>query len=217
MKKLLPLVALLGVTTVARAPRRAAQGRHRRGHHRVRARQRSARAPVPRHSKSTVTVNVTYLVGSRLEGYGETGMAHLLEHMMFKGTPRHPKIWTELRRARRAASTARPGTTAPTTSRRCPPPTTTSMGARARSRSHGQLARSPQEDLKHGVLGRAQRVRDGREQAGASPRGAHLLDRVPLAQLRQVDDRLAQRHRARAGRRPAGRSTRSTTSPTTRC
>ena len=34
-----------------------------------------------------VTVNLTYLVGSRHEGYGETGMAHLLEHLIFKGTP----------------------------------------------------------------------------------------------------------------------------------
>lgn len=34
-----------------------------------------------------VTVNLTYRVGSRHEGYGETGMAHLLEHMVFKGTP----------------------------------------------------------------------------------------------------------------------------------
>jgi len=40
-------------------------------------------------SKPQTTVNVTYLVGSRHEGYGETGMAHLLEHMQFKGTPRH--------------------------------------------------------------------------------------------------------------------------------
>jgi zinc protease len=46
----------------------------------------------PDASKPTVTVNVTYLVGSRFENYGETGMAHLLEHMMFKGTPRNPKI-----------------------------------------------------------------------------------------------------------------------------
>jgi zinc protease len=46
----------------------------------------------PDDSKPTVTVNVTYLVGSRFENYGETGMAHLLEHMMFKGTPRNPKI-----------------------------------------------------------------------------------------------------------------------------
>jgi zinc protease len=50
----------------------------------------------PDPSKDTFTVNVTYLVGSRMEGYGETGMAHLLEHMMFKGSPRHPRIWEEL-------------------------------------------------------------------------------------------------------------------------
>lgn len=43
----------------------------------------------PDRTKPQTTVNVTYLVGSRNEGYGETGMAHLLEHMQFKGTPRH--------------------------------------------------------------------------------------------------------------------------------
>ena len=41
----------------------------------------------PDQSKPTTTVNMTYLVGSRQENYGETGMAHLLEHMLFKGTP----------------------------------------------------------------------------------------------------------------------------------
>src|SRR5437588_12508498 len=41
----------------------------------------------PEQSRPTVTVNMTVLVGSRFEGYGETGMAHLLEHMVFKGTP----------------------------------------------------------------------------------------------------------------------------------
>src|SRR5258706_502129 len=46
----------------------------------------------PDNSQSKVTVNMTVLVGSRQEGYGETGMAHLLEHMVFKGTPRHPQI-----------------------------------------------------------------------------------------------------------------------------
>src|ERR1700722_3502287 len=46
----------------------------------------------PEVSRPTVTVNMTVLVGSRHEGYGETGMAHLLEHMVFKGTPKHPKI-----------------------------------------------------------------------------------------------------------------------------
>jgi zinc protease len=50
----------------------------------------------PDQSKPTVTVNITYLVGSRHEGYGETGMAHLLEHLVFKGTPKHPNIPQEL-------------------------------------------------------------------------------------------------------------------------
>ena len=46
----------------------------------------------PDPSKEVVTVNMTVFVGSRHEGYGEAGMAHLLEHMLFKGTPEHPKI-----------------------------------------------------------------------------------------------------------------------------
>jgi zinc protease len=50
----------------------------------------------PDATKETITVNVTYLVGSRHEGLGETGMAHLLEHMVFKGTDRHPNIPQEL-------------------------------------------------------------------------------------------------------------------------
>ena len=50
----------------------------------------------PDQSKQTITVNITYLVGSRHENYGETGMAHLLEHMVFKGTPKHPNIPQEL-------------------------------------------------------------------------------------------------------------------------
>lgn len=50
----------------------------------------------PDKSKQTITVNITYLVGSRHEGYGETGMAHLLEHLVFKGTPNHPDIPNEL-------------------------------------------------------------------------------------------------------------------------
>jgi zinc protease len=44
----------------------------------------------PDPSSPTVTVNMTVLVGSRHEGYGETGMAHLLEHMLFKGSKLYP-------------------------------------------------------------------------------------------------------------------------------
>jgi zinc protease len=37
----------------------------------------------PDASNPKITVNMTYLVGSRHEGYGESGMAHLLEHLNF--------------------------------------------------------------------------------------------------------------------------------------
>lgn len=50
----------------------------------------------PDQSKQTITVNMTYLVGSATENYGETGMAHLLEHLVFKGSPKHTNIPQEL-------------------------------------------------------------------------------------------------------------------------
>jgi zinc protease len=49
----------------------------------------------PDSAKPTTTVNVTYRVGSRHENYGESGMAHLLEHLLFKGTPKTPNLWSE--------------------------------------------------------------------------------------------------------------------------
>jgi zinc protease len=51
---------------------------------------------IPDASSAKVTVNVTYMVGSKHENYGETGMAHLLEHMVFKGTPTNKNIWKAL-------------------------------------------------------------------------------------------------------------------------
>jgi hypothetical protein len=50
---------------------------------------------VPDASADTVTVHITYLVGSRHESYGEKGMAHLLEHMLFKGSKKHPDVKQE--------------------------------------------------------------------------------------------------------------------------
>ena len=50
----------------------------------------------PDPASAVITVNLTYLVGSRHEGYGETGMAHLLEHLMFKGSKKHKNIPQEL-------------------------------------------------------------------------------------------------------------------------
>ncbi len=62
----------------------------------------------PDPSASKVTVNMTILVGSvmRVTEKEETGMAHLLEHMLFKGTPKHDDIPKALR-------TEAPITTAP--------------------------------------------------------------------------------------------------------
>ena len=50
----------------------------------------------PDQSNQQITVNIIYDVGSRHEGYGETGMAHLLEHLLFKGSTNHPDIPAEL-------------------------------------------------------------------------------------------------------------------------
>jgi len=41
------------------------------------------------HSTPTATFQVWYKVGSRNEVSGKTGMSHLLEHMMFKGTDKY--------------------------------------------------------------------------------------------------------------------------------
>ena len=59
---------------------------------------------VPDDSKPSTTVNMTYRVGSRHENYGETGMAHLLEHLLFKGSPKHPQVWAEFTKRGLAAN-----------------------------------------------------------------------------------------------------------------
>lgn len=45
---------------------------------------------IPDSSKPSTAVNMTYRVGSRSEPYGQTGMAHLLEHLVFRGTQQYP-------------------------------------------------------------------------------------------------------------------------------
>jgi zinc protease len=63
---------------------------------------------IPDPSKFTTTVNVTYLAGSRHENYGETGMAHIIEHLVSYGSPNHPDAKKEQqeRGARRNATTS---------------------------------------------------------------------------------------------------------------
>jgi zinc protease len=46
---------------------------------------------VEEHKSPVVTVQVWYRAGSRNEVTGKTGLAHLTEHMMFKGTPKYGK------------------------------------------------------------------------------------------------------------------------------
>jgi zinc protease len=53
---------------------------------------------LPDPGADTITVHIVYLVGSRHESYGEKGMAHLLEHMLFKGSKRHPNLKEEFTR-----------------------------------------------------------------------------------------------------------------------
>jgi zinc protease len=49
------------------------------------------------HRSPIVSFQVWYRVGSRNEQRGATGIAHFLEHMMFKGTPRYgPRVFAEL-------------------------------------------------------------------------------------------------------------------------
>ena len=51
---------------------------------------------LPDSGSSTITVNAVYLVGSRHEGYGESGMAHLLEHLNFIKSTHDRNIKKEL-------------------------------------------------------------------------------------------------------------------------
>lgn len=50
---------------------------------------------IPDASQTNIAVNIVYKVGSRHEGYGETGMAHLIEHMLFKQC----KKFTDIKKA----------------------------------------------------------------------------------------------------------------------
>ncbi|MFD2452067.1 M16 family metallopeptidase [Ideonella paludis] len=83
---------------------------------------------VPDDSKPTTTVNLTYRVGSRHENYGETGMAHLLEHLLFKGTPKNPRVWGSSPSAA-CEPTAALGWTEPITSPASMPTTKTCVGS----------------------------------------------------------------------------------------
>lgn len=53
---------------------------------------------MPQAAHPSTLVTLTYRVGSRHEGAGEGGMAHLLEHVTFRGTERFPELAAEFQR-----------------------------------------------------------------------------------------------------------------------
>ena len=170
----------------------------------------------PDETKQTITVNVTYMVGSRNENYGETGMAHLLEHLVFKGTPKHQNIPQELTShgARPNGSTWFDRTNYFETfqaERREP-----RLGARPRGRPDGEFLHR-QEGPRQRDDGRAQRVRDGRERPVLDPRGARAARRrssgTTTGSPRSARSRTSRTSRSTSCRRSTGRGT----SPTTRC
>ena len=96
----------------------------------------------PDAANPKITVNVTYLVGSRHEGYGETGMAHLLEHMNFIETTNGRQHQEGDRRPRRQLERhhlLRPHQLLRNRHRHRRQP---EVGARSGSRPHGQHASS---------------------------------------------------------------------------
>ena len=62
---------------------------------------------MPDASQTNIAVNIVYKVGSRHEGYGESGMAHLLEHMLFKQC----KKFVDIKKAIADKGTSANGTT----------------------------------------------------------------------------------------------------------
>ncbi len=150
----------------------------------------------PDASKPTVTINMTVLVGSRHEGYGEAGMAHLLEHMLFKGTPYpEPTSIPAAMKERGAGFNASTWFDRTNYSRdagldRCE----SRVRHPARSRSLDEQL-YPRRRLEVGDDRRPQRIRDGREQPERDPHAADGGDGVRMAQLRQIDHRQPGRHR----------------------
>ena len=145
----------------------------------------------PDPTKPTITVNITYLVGSRHEGYGETGMAHLLEHLLFKGTPKPPEHPAGADRARRAAERldlVRPHQLLRDASR---PPTRTCSWALDLEADRMVNSFIAKKDLDSEMTVVRNEFETGENDPAVDPRGARPLDRVPLAQLRQVHDRRA--------------------------
>ena len=157
----------------------------------------------PDQSKQTITVNVTYKVGSRHEGYGETGMAHLLEHLAFKGSPRHRNIPQELTEhgSRPNGSTWFDRTNYFETFAATEENLRWALDLESDRMVNSFIAKA---DLDSEMTV----VRNELESGENSPTNVLLervhVNRLPLAQLREVDHRLTVRSGERADRAPPG-------------
>ena len=165
-------------------------------------------------SKATITVNVTYLVGSTDESYGETGMAHLLEHMLFKGSPKHPQVFAELQNhgAQFNGSTAWDRTNYFETFDASDANLEWAVGLEA-DRMVNSFVKKSDLDSEMTVVRNEFELGENNPIARAVP--ARFERRLRLARLRQVADRQPQRHRKRADRAAAGVLSGATISRTT--
>ena len=169
----------------------------------------------PDAASPNVTVNMTVLVGSRHEGYGETGMAHLLEHMVFKGTPTHP------RHPQSAAATTGPAFNGTTWVDRTNyfetmPATDENLEFGIRLEAD-RLVNSfvKREDLTSEMTVVRNEFETRREQPGVHPQPAHERRRLRVAQLRQDRPSATAPTSSACRSRICRPSTRSITSPIT--
>ena len=156
----------------------------------------------PDQSKPQVTINLTVFVGSRHEGYGEAGMAHLLEHMVFKGTPDHPEVPRVLKEHGADFN----GTTwlDRTNYYETLPASDENLEFAIRLEADRMVNSNIKgEDLASEMTVVRNEFERGENSPRADPRSTHVVHRVRMAQLRQVDDRKPRRYRASAGRKPA--------------
>ena len=161
-------------------------------------------------------MNVTYLVGSRQEGAGEGGMAHLLEHMVFKGSPKHLNIPQELTEhgARPNGSTSYDRTNYFETFQATDENLRWALDLES-DRMVNSFIKKEDLDKEFTV------VRNEFEQGENNPLSVTfqhtLARRVSGAQLRAARDRQPIGCRARSDREPAGVLSQGTTNPTTPC
>ncbi len=157
----------------------------------------------PDPSKQTITVNVTYKVGSRHENYGETGMAHLLEHLVFKGTPKHPNIPQELteRGTRPNGTTWTDRTNYFETFPATDDNLRWALDLEADRMVNSFIAK---KDLDSEMTVVRNEFESGENSPTGVLDGPRDVHRLPVAQLRQVHHRQPQRPRERADRPAAG-------------